>query len=138
MGVHTPQRKLSPNQMYGPPPPHIQGPPAPMFEKPHTLREYSKDHFRSPRTSPKTSVVGGPLPRAPPSLALWRHSVLPLTEPLLKRLLDKDELAHQAVVVFHNLLMYMGDLPGRQTRLGLDLTDTIFDGPLKQVKMFYL
>lgn len=27
----------------------------------------------------------------------------------------------------------MGDLPGRQSRIALELTDLIFDGPLKQV-----
>ena len=26
----------------------------------------------------------------------------------------------------------MGDLPGRQSRVGLELTDLIFTGPLKQ------
>jgi hypothetical protein len=29
--------------------------------------------------------------------------------------------------------MYMGDIPGRRSRLGMELTDIIFDGPLKHV-----
>ena len=30
----------------------------------------------------------------------------------------------------------MGDLPGRQSRVAMELTDLIFDGPLKQVRRF--
>ena len=56
-----------------------------------------------------------------------------MSEPLLRRLLNKEELAHQACVTFHTILIYMGDIPGRQTRVGLELTDLIFTGPLKQV-----
>ena len=55
-----------------------------------------------------------------------------MSEPLLRRLLNKEELAHQACVTFHTILIYMGDIPGRQTRVGLELTDLIFTGPLKQ------
>ena len=58
---------------------------------------------------------------------------MPITEPLLRRLLNKEELAHQACVTFHTMLLYMGDIPGRQSRVGLKLTDLIFTGPLKQV-----
>jgi len=132
MGVHSPQRKVSPNEMYGAPLPG--GPPGPPlhYEKPHTLREYSQNHFRSARASPKNSVAGvGPVQMrgGPP---LWAYSARPISEPLLKRLLDKEELAHQAVVNYQAVLRYMGDMPGRQTKLGLELTDVIFDGPLKQ------
>lgn len=31
------------------------------------------------------------------------------------------------------LLKYMGDLPSRRTRTGNELTDQIYDGPLKHV-----
>ena len=55
-----------------------------------------------------------------------------MSEPLLRRLLNKEELAHQACVTFHTILVYMGDIPGRQSRVGLELTDLIFTGPLKQ------
>ena len=64
---------------------------------------------------------------------MWRHSRGPITQPLLRRLLNKEELAHQACVIFQTILRYMGDMPGRQSRLGLELTDVIFSGPLKQV-----
>ena len=45
----------------------------------------------------------------------------------------KEELTVQACVIYHHILMYMGDIPGRRTRLGMELTDVIFDGPLKHV-----
>jgi hypothetical protein len=43
----------------------------------------------------------------------------------------------QACVIFHHLLMYMGDAPSRRSRLGMELTDVIFDGPLKHVRYFF-
>jgi hypothetical protein len=32
--------------------------------------------------------------------------------------------------------MYMGDAPSRRSRLGMELTDVIFEGPLKHVRHF--
>jgi len=104
-----------------------------MYEKPHSLKNYALDHFRSPLSSPKSSINGtlvkGPMPGRS---NLWRHSRGPIAQPLLRRLLNKEELAHQACVIFQTILRYMGDMPGRQSRVGLELTDLIFDGPLKQ------
>ena len=37
-------------------------------------------------------------------------------------------------MVFHAILKYMGDLPSRRTRTGNELTDQIFEGPLKHVR----
>ena len=144
MGVNKPQRRISPPHLYG----------APINEKPHTLRNYAMDHFRSPVPSPKSSVNGSTMLRGG-GKDLWRHSRVPITEPLLRRLLNKEELAHQACVTYHTILRYislilllllslslslsilifryMGDIPGRHSRLGIELTDNIFDGPLKQV-----
>ena len=120
MGVQTPQRKLSPSQMSG----------VGMYEKPHTLKDYAVDHFRSPQPSPQSSLNRS----GARSLSnMWRHSRGPIAQPLLRRLLNKEELAHQACIIFQTILRYMGDLPGRQSRLGLELTDVIFSGPLKQV-----
>jgi len=121
MGVNKPQRRISPPHLYG----------APINEKPHTLRNYAMDHFRSPVPSPKSSVNGSTMLRGG-GKDLWRHSRVPITEPLLRRLLNKEELAHQACVTYHTILRYMGDIPGRHSRLGIELTDNIFDGPLKQ------
>ena len=109
-------------------------PPGPLMEKPHTLRSYASDHFRPPLAPPKSPVGPPPGPPGmfPPRDLVWRHTRLPIQEPLLRRLLNKEELAHQACVTFHTILVYMGDLPGRQSRVGLELTDLIFTGPLKQ------
>jgi len=104
-----------------------------MYEKPHTLKNYAVDHFRSPLPSPKSSLNGTLLRSGPTSKScMWRHSRGPIAQPLLRRLLNKEELAHQACVIFQSILQYMGDMPGRQSRLGLELTDRIFSGPLKQ------
>ena len=70
-------------------------------------------------------------PRPGPG-ALWRFSPVPIQQPLLRRLLNKEELAVQAVLIYQGILRYMGDMPGRQSRVGIELTDLIFDGPLKQ------
>lgn len=68
----------------------------------------------------------------PTTRDLWRFSPQPINQPLLRRLLNKEELAHQAVVIYTAVLRYMGDMPGRQSRVAIELTDLIFDGPLKQ------
>ena len=38
----------------------------------------------------------------------------------------------QAVLIYQGILRYMGDMPGRQSRVGIELTDLIYEGPLKQ------
>ncbi len=53
--------------------------------------------------------------------------------PLLKKLMNKDELREESCAIFHAILKFMGDLPSRRTRTGNELTDMIFEGPLKHV-----
>jgi len=65
---------------------------------------------------------------------LWRHSREPLKQPLLKKLLTKEELAEEACFAFSAVLKYMGDLPSKRPRIGNEYTDQIFDGPLKHVR----
>jgi len=112
-------------------------------EKPHTLEDYAVDHFRPPpkRTMSKGVVHGLTLASASSrksreagaaeAHALWRHSREPLKLPLLKKLMNKEELRDEACLTFHAILKYMGDLPSRRTRTGNELTDQIFEGPLK-------
>lgn len=100
-------------------------------DRPHTLSEYGLDHFRVPpkRTVSKaltltTARRGGPED-------LWRHSRDPIKQPLLKKLISKEELAEEACFAFAAILKYMGDLPSKRPRIGNEYTDHIFDGPLK-------
>lgn len=68
---------------------------------------------------------------------LWRHSREPIKQPLLKKLLTKEELAEEACFAFSAMLKYMGDLPSKRPRIGNEYTDQIFDGPLKHVCALY-
>lgn len=62
---------------------------------------------------------------------LWHHSRDPIKQPLLKKLISKEELAEEACFAFNAILKYMGDLPTKRPRIGNEYTDLIFDGPLK-------
>lgn len=100
-------------------------------EKPHTLEEYSIDHFRTPPkyTLPRTLTFSSARRRNADQL--WRHSREPIKQPLLKKLLNKEDMIQEACFSFNAILKYMGDLPSRRTRSGNELTDQIFEGPLK-------
>ena len=100
-----------------------------VVEKPHTLEDYAVDHFRPPpkRTVSKSLTLASRRGRDD----LWRHSRDPIKLPLLKKLMNKDELREESCAVFNAILKYMGDLPSRRTRTGNELTDQIFEGPLK-------
>ena len=102
-------------------------------EKPHTLEDYAIDHFRPPpkRTASKSLTLASA--RRGRGDELWRHSREPIKFPLLKKLMNKDELREESCSIFHAILKYMGDLPSRRTRTGNELTDQIFEGPLKHV-----
>lgn len=100
-------------------------------EKPHTLEEYSIDHFRPPpkRTISMTLTLTNAKRRG--SDEIWKHSREPLKQPLLKKLIDKQEVSEDACYAFAAILKYMGDLPSRRSRTGNELTDQIFEAPLK-------
>lgn len=66
---------------------------------------------------------------------LWKHSRDPIKQPLLKKLLSKDELSEEASFAFTAILKYMGDLPSKRPRITNEYTDQIFDGPLKHVSL---
>lgn len=55
-----------------------------------------------------------------------------MKQPLLQKLIGKEELAEEACFAFTAILKYMGDLPAKR-RLGNEYTDQIFEGPLKHV-----
>ena len=45
---------------------------------------------------------------------LWHHSRDPIKQPLLKKLISKEELAEEACFAFNAILKYMGDLPTKR------------------------
>lgn len=64
---------------------------------------------------------------------LWKHTREPIKQPLLRKLTNKEELADEACFMFQAILKYMGDLPSRRPRNSSELTDHIYDGPLRHV-----
>lgn len=106
-------------------------------EKPHTLEEYAMEHFRPPpkRTISKSLTLSSA--RKGGREELWRHSREPIRQPLLKKLQNKEGVAEEACFVFTSALKYMGDIPHKRSKIGNELTDQIFDPPLKQVCMIH-
>lgn len=101
-------------------------------EKPHTLEEYAIEHFRPPpkRTISKSLTLSSA--RRANRDELWRHSREPIRQPLLKKLQNKEGLVEDACFIFTSILKYMGDIPHKRSKIGNELTDQIFDTPLKQ------
>lgn len=98
-------------------------------DRPYNLAEYALDHFRPPpkRTMSKALTLSSKRGYE----ELWRYSREPLKQPLLKKLIAKEELSEEACFAFTAILKYMGDLPSKRPRIGNEITDHIFDGPLK-------
>uniref|UniRef100_W5K6V8 Unconventional myosin-VIIa-like n=1 Tax=Astyanax mexicanus TaxID=7994 RepID=W5K6V8_ASTMX len=89
--------------------------------KPYTLEEFSVDHFRPP---PKSTLSRVMISKGRGKDKLWCCSREPLKQPLLKKVLNNEELCQEAC-------LYMGDYPSKRTRSVNELTDQIFEGPLK-------
>ena len=106
-------------------------------EKAHTLQQFAAEYFRDPQktgtVSQKQKTLIHSAGRKPSNDELWKHSRDPIRFPLLKTLLHKDELSQEACMIFTAILKYMGDLPSRAIRTSNELTDQIFEGPLKHV-----
>nr|ASM47588.1 myosin VIIa [Leptochiton asellus] len=98
-------------------------------EKPHTLEDYSLDHFRPPPKQTLTKTLAPARRRKPNDL--WRYSKEPLKQPLLKKLMGKEELGQEACFCFLAILKYMGDHPSKRIRVANELTDQIFEPPLR-------
>jgi myosin-7 len=62
---------------------------------------------------------------------LWRYTKDPIRQPLLQKLLGKEDMSQEACTCFLTILKYMGDHPSKRGRAGSDLTDQIFEPPLK-------
>ncbi|XP_077820080.1 unconventional myosin-VIIa isoform X7 [Macaca mulatta] len=95
--------------------------------KPYTLEEFSYDYFRPP---PKHTLSRVMVSKARGKDRLWSHTREPLKQALLKKLLGSEELSQEACLS-PPVLKYMGDYPSKRTRSVNELTDQIFEGPLK-------
>ena len=100
-------------------------------QMPHTLEDYAMDHFRSATkyTLPKTLTFSSARRRN--AEQLFRHAREPLKQPLLRKLQGHEQLSQEACIAFNCILKYMGDLPSKRQRNGNELTDQIFEAPLK-------
>ncbi|KAH3808644.1 hypothetical protein DPMN_137001, partial [Dreissena polymorpha] len=70
--------------------------------KPYTLEEYSLDHFRPPPKRTLTKTLSTARKRNPDQL--WRYSKDPLKQPLLKKLIGREEVSQEACLCFLDIL----------------------------------
>ncbi|KAG2456572.1 MYO7A protein, partial [Polypterus senegalus] len=105
--------------------------------KPYTLEEFSYDYFRPP---PKHTLSRVMITKSRGKDKLWSCTREPIKQPLLKKVLNHEELSQEACMAFIDILSkqysspimkYMGDYPSKRTRSVNELTDQIFEGALK-------
>ncbi|XP_041851794.1 myosin VIIAa isoform X4 [Melanotaenia boesemani] len=96
--------------------------------KPYTLEEFSYDYFRPP---PKHTLSRVMVTKNRGKDKLWSCTREPLKQPLLKKVVNHEELAQDACMSFIAMMKYMGDYPSKRTRSVNELTDQIFEGALK-------
>uniref|UniRef100_G3PIW5 Myosin VIIAa n=2 Tax=Gasterosteus aculeatus aculeatus TaxID=481459 RepID=G3PIW5_GASAC len=102
--------------------------------KAYTLEEFSYDYFRPP---PKHTLSRVMVTKNRGKDKMWSCTREPLKQPLLKKVVNHEELAQDACMLFCSLTLvppmmkYMGDYPSKRTRSVNELTDQIFEGALK-------
>ncbi|XP_039600157.1 unconventional myosin-VIIa [Polypterus senegalus] len=96
--------------------------------KPYTLEEFSYDYFRPP---PKHTLSRVMITKSRGKDKLWSCTREPIKQPLLKKVLNHEELSQEACMAFIAIMKYMGDYPSKRTRSVNELTDQIFEGALK-------
>ncbi|XP_026090727.1 unconventional myosin-VIIa [Carassius auratus] len=96
--------------------------------QPYTLEEFSYDHFRPPSKSTLSRVI---INKGRGKDKLWCCTREPLKQPLLKKVLNHEELSQDACQAFITIMKYMGDYPSKRSRSVNELTDQIFEGALK-------
>ncbi|CAB3984354.1 Unconventional myosin-VIIa [Paramuricea clavata] len=98
--------------------------------QPHTLEEYAKDHF----VPPAARTIGRSGIRKDRN-TIWAFQKEPIKQPLLQRLIGKEDLSYKATQTFLGILKYMGDYPSKRSRSTTELTDEIFEPPLNSEAM---
>ncbi|CAF92932.1 unnamed protein product, partial [Tetraodon nigroviridis] len=97
--------------------------------KPYTLEEFSYDYFRPP---PKHTLSRVMVTKNRGKDKLWSCTREPLKQPLLKKVVNHEDLSQEACLSFIDILeKYMGDYPSKRTRSVNELTDQIFEAALK-------
>ncbi|XP_031159899.1 myosin VIIAa isoform X2 [Sander lucioperca] len=96
--------------------------------KPYTLEEFSYDYFRPP---PKHTLSRVMVSKNRGKDKMWSCTREPLKLPLLKKVVNHEELAQDACMSFIAMMKYMGDYPSKRMRSVNELTDQIFEGALK-------
>ncbi|XP_057695019.1 unconventional myosin-VIIa-like isoform X3 [Corythoichthys intestinalis] len=96
--------------------------------KPYTLEDFSYDYFRPP---PKHTLSRVMVTKNRGKDKLWSCTREPLKQPLLKKVVQHEELAQEACMAFIAVMKYMGDYPSKRIRSVNELTDQIFEGALK-------
>ncbi|CAL1540128.1 unnamed protein product [Lymnaea stagnalis] len=95
----------------------------------HTLEQYSYDHFRTPPKRTLTGTLNRPKQRR--NQELWRHSKDPLKQPLLKKLIGKEQQSADACMCFMDILwLAFFWLSISKGRVANEFTDQIFTSPI--------
>ncbi|TMW41272.1 hypothetical protein DOY81_013647, partial [Sarcophaga bullata] len=93
----------------------------------HNLKKFAEEHFRAHLSARRGSASGLHTIRAE-NEELWRYSRNLLKAPLLKQLQHNEELFELSVIMFQNILKYMGDIPSGKL---LNNTELIFKPALE-------
>ncbi|XP_062868377.1 unconventional myosin-VIIa isoform X2 [Trichomycterus rosablanca] len=95
--------------------------------KPYTLEEFSYNDFRHPAKSTLSRVIT----KGRGKDKLWCCTREPLKQPLLRKVLNHEELSQDACLAFIAIMKYMGDYPAKRIRSVNELTDQIFEGAMR-------
>lgn len=98
----------------------------------YTLAQYAKEHFRSGRrhTVSHTSVLA--TARRNSKEELWKHTNEPIMQPLLKKILQSEDLSKKACDAFTAILKYMEDIPAPKPKVSNEYTNEIFSDAIKE------
>ncbi|XP_046806985.1 myosin-VIIa isoform X1 [Lucilia cuprina] len=100
-------------------------------KKMHNLKKFAEEHFRANLSARRGSASGLHSVRSDGD-ELWRHSRNLLKAPLLKQLQYEQELFELSVIMFQNILKYMGDIPSGKQPTN---TDIIFKPSLEHEQL---
>ncbi|KAM3962821.1 myosin-VIIa [Aphomia sociella] len=100
----------------------------------YTLEKFAKEYFRENQDNSSHITGHSTLTTAKKAIAvdLWVHSREPIRKPLLKKLLENDQLSKLAVMAYIGILKYMGDMPAPKARAVTEYTDEVFRSAISE------